>query len=291
MVLTNLLNRFIVTEVLSSKFQVRRRPTSQVHLFRFSGHTSGGEEGFNPDYEGNFRLITMKGVDRKMKKAWIVAVVLFMVIISNLGYAEVFKFPEVDPSLSVYERQKSFQIPNEKLQEMTTADLIETCMRYYGNCEPILAFWPNVDVGMRKLLLEFNGYQELINRDDGPSFILEEYKKLNPTNFKKRTEKDWHTNYKDDSCNLIVLEYLLRQDYVFHKLLTNEKRELAQHLLLVFDSELGGHEKGLSFGYTVNSTLQTMLNFVPFKIRERLNIHEKKDVDIILNEISKWINK
>lgn len=226
-----------------------------------------------------------------MKKAWIVAVVLFLAIISNLGYAEVFKFPEVDPSLSVYERQKSFQIPNEKLREMTTADLIETSMRYYGNCEPILAFWPNVDVGMKKLLIEFNGYQELINRDDGPSFILEEYKKLNPTNFKKRTEKDWHTNYKDDSCNLIVLEYLLRQDYVFHKLLTNEKRELAQHLLLVFNSELGGYEKGLSFGYTVNSTLQTMMNFTPFKIRERLNIHEKKDVEIILNEISKWINK
>lgn len=291
MVLTNLLNRFIVPEVLSSKFQVRVRPASQVDVFRFSGYTSGGEGGFNPDYEGNFRLIAMKGVDRKMKKAWIVAVVLFLAIISNLGYAEVFKFPEVDPSLSVYERQKSFQIPNEKLREMTTADLIETCMRYYGNCEPILAFWPNVDVGMKKLLMEFNGYQELINRDDGPSFILEEYKKLNPTNFKKRTEKDWHTNYKDDSCNLIVLEYLLRQDYVFHKLLTSEKRELAQHLLLVFNSELGGYEKGLSFGYTVNSTLQTMMNFTPFKIRERLNIHEKKDVEIILNEISKWINK
>ncbi|PKM93905.1 MAG: hypothetical protein CVU84_13430 [Firmicutes bacterium HGW-Firmicutes-1] len=144
------------------------------------------------------------------------------------------------------EKVKVCQIPEKLLQEMTTTVLIKTVLNYplYGD----MFAYDNPTMGLEALINQFNGLNELLNRDDAGKELLAIYKKMDTSkidNLKTDLEKG------DYAFKLAVLETILSHDSIIKSLNKNQLEQLRNESTKKFDEK---QLKKEVFGYTLNTS-------------------------------------
>ena len=71
------------------------------------------------------------------------------------------------------QRLESVQLPSDTLENISTSRLLETCLYYPLNIDAFLS--DNVIDGFKKIKSQFNGYEELFDRDDFASELINLY--------------------------------------------------------------------------------------------------------------------
>lgn len=118
------------------------------------------------------------------------------------------------------------QIPESVLLQMTTKDLIEASLNY-PLLRDIMVFNFLQD-GINKLKENFDGFNELLIREDAVKLLFLKYKKIKPNEF----NKSWSLIQKGDyAFNIIAIEILLSQKELLSALSKNEKKEFVTELL------------------------------------------------------------
>ncbi len=87
----------------------------------------------------------------------------------------VYEFPIVKGNQQ--EREKAYQLPDSILYEFSTEELLETCLNYpfIG----LIYFFNDLPTGLSSVYNQFNGFQELINREDATETLIDKYIYLN----------------------------------------------------------------------------------------------------------------
>jgi hypothetical protein len=159
--------------------------------------------------------------------------------------------------------QKVCQIPEAILKNMSTDDLIETCLSYplYGD---IFAF-DEFQVGFESVTSGFNGLQELLRRKDAGVKLIEKYRQMDPC----AIDESWSLDDKGEyAAKYYSIEILLAQNDI----VINLSKE--QEKLLILECIKKAQTKSkypeiygiLSFGNIALVTGRIMLkdNFLPF---------------------------
>lgn len=120
------------------------------------------------------------------------------------------------------ERLNAMQVPSDVLSNMETEELVITCMNY-----PAALFYgaySNDYVGIRKIINQFNGLQELFKREDALKYLTKVYKNSGTNGLK---QKDSRINEDYWSLKFRFIELLLIQD----TLISSSPNEEVQNLL------------------------------------------------------------
>jgi hypothetical protein len=126
-----------------------------------------------------------------------------------------------------YERGKVCQIPDDVLPALSTEKLIELCLNYPFIID-IRAF-DNILTGFDKYSGEFNGFQELIKRNDAALVLTKMYKEEDPL----AIDKDWTLVEMIHYANKIsMMELFLCNKQILSKLDSDEKRDLMNEYRL-----------------------------------------------------------
>ncbi|MFD1616356.1 hypothetical protein [Gelatiniphilus marinus] len=122
---------------------------------------------------------------------------------------------------STQEMYNACQIEKNELMTMKTYDLILSCLDY-----PLISLiyaFNDIQRGFDTISNNFNGLEELTNRDDAAKELLKMYKNIEPSSILKRTnlvEKGEYVN------RVGYIEIMLAQKFV-HNLSITEKKELV----------------------------------------------------------------
>lgn len=120
------------------------------------------------------------------------------------------------------ERLNALQVPSDVLSNMETEELVITCMNY-----PAALFYgaySNDYVGIRKIINQFNGLQELLKREDALKYLTKVYKNSDTNGLK---EKDSRLNEQFWPLKFRYIELLLIQDAV----ISSSAKEEVESLL------------------------------------------------------------
>lgn len=118
------------------------------------------------------------------------------------------------------------QIPDSILANLSTNDLIEICLQYPLLID-ILAF-NNTQDGVNKIKSNFNGFNELLNRNESGKLLIKKYSKIDPLDI----DESW--SYKEIgalSFKCIMFELFLSQHEIIQKLDIMDKKTLVKELL------------------------------------------------------------
>lgn len=113
------------------------------------------------------------------------------------------------------------QIPGDILKNLTTEALAKTCLTF-----PLfkdLYFFNSPQVGFDGLKQSFNGFQELLNRNDAGVELTRLYKQMNPEGIKSPIND---TAKGDFAFQFVQIEILLAQDQIISTLSASAKSEL-----------------------------------------------------------------
>jgi hypothetical protein len=138
-------------------------------------------------------------------------------------------------------REKKCQIPEKRLMEMTTEQLIEAVLEYPYNID--MYCFDTLQAGFEVVKSRFNGLQELLNRKDNGSVLLKIYSGMDVKNLQEIKSMDY-------IFDLSFIELLLAQQSVYNNLDKMEKDELKEEVKDKYD------EKGKSkdvYGFTRNT--------------------------------------
>ena len=127
-------------------------------------------------------------------------------------------------NLNCYEKKlNAYNIPDEILKKMSTANLVQTCLKYPEF--RLIMTRNNLQEGYNYLRTIFNGFIELEKRSDAGKQILKEYRKIHPGDI-----KNFDTPLKrgEFAFNLTHIEILLAQKQIFLNLEMNSKKELVK---------------------------------------------------------------
>ena len=160
------------------------------------------------------------------------------------------------------------QIPDTILSEISTDGLLEICLRF-----PYLTdifFCDNYQKGFETLTKEFNGFQELLSRQDLIDVLLKKYKalyvdieKISPLN---EVEKGRLT------FRHFVVEFMLTQDVIMNNLSLEKEHQL---FLLSFEhQDLKSHHQDI---FSNLNAIPTNLLYVKKIIKDSLFIYEDEE--------------
>lgn len=109
-----------------------------------------------------------------------------------------------------------YQIPEDILKNMSTDGLIETCLNYplYFN----MIFYSSLQYGFDKTVQEFNGLQELSNREDAGVKLCELYRKVDLNDVVKSGD-----TY---ALRMRFMEYIIAQQSILEKMNKDVRSEL-----------------------------------------------------------------
>jgi len=125
------------------------------------------------------------------------------------------------------EKVKVCQIPDYILFSLSTEELLDVCLNY-PLITDIMAF-NNVQDGFNAFKTNFNGANELLQRDNFSDILLERYTKIEPSNYLS----EWSNFEKGKyAYKIMVLEFFIAQDEVLNKLNQEKKKDLIKLLLL-----------------------------------------------------------
>ncbi len=161
-----------------------------------------------------------------------VFVLCFAVSIMAQGNSSAYDYP-VKPGTPEWKALKSHkemqevcQIPGTVLRNITTSDLIQTCLNYplYGD---IIAC-DHTQEGFKQVKAGFNGLQELLVREDAGVNLIEKYRKMDPGAF----DHNWTLIKKGEYASKIYnIEILLAQDAIITSLNKNDRILLMRNSL------------------------------------------------------------
>jgi len=110
---------------------------------------------------------------------------------------------------------------------MNTRDLLKVCLDY-PLLPDILAF-NNIKDGFAKFENDFNGFRELLRRDDAPDELLKRYKSIEPAAIPANETILGKGNYV---LSMSFIELFVSHPLMVKKIDTNGKKEIIKELLL-----------------------------------------------------------
>ena len=127
------------------------------------------------------------------------------------------------------------QIPPEKLKNMETRALIETCLDY-----PLLVnilVYNDLQTGFDTLVERFNGLGELLARQDASTALLAKYRQMDPEDILKHGNVWSAADGGRFFTQFAVMELLLGQDRILSGLTVSEKKDVAIEALKKFETK------------------------------------------------------
>ncbi|MDR0603929.1 MAG: hypothetical protein LBG80_06470 [Bacteroidales bacterium] len=123
---------------------------------------------------------------------------------------------------SVEKRIAILQVPDVILSSISTEGLLETCLTFPYLTD--ILFCDNYQQGFEALVTEFNGFQELLKRQDLINTLLKKYKSLstNLTAFQSQNNVEQGRFI----FRHFVLEFMLAQDVVVKNLSLEQEKQL-----------------------------------------------------------------
>lgn len=141
----------------------------------------------------------------------------------------VYIYPEKPSDMSFLDALEFYKIPENVLQCISTDALIQTCISY----PEISLIWTrnSLQQGFDYIKKNCNGFEELLNRSDGYSEIVNDYKQLD-------INRNWNSYSVLENghyiVNIIYHELFLAQNEILMSLTKDQKIELFQ---LVLDNQ------------------------------------------------------
>ena len=160
------------------------------------------------------------------------------------------------------ERRNALQVPSDVLTNMETEELVITCINY-----PLALFYgaySNDYVGIRKIINQFNGLQELLKREDALKYLTKVYKNSGINGLK---QKDARLNEQFWPLKFRYIELLLIQDEIM-SLTTDQEVES----LLSASVEKAGLKANKPDWFSKNDDL--ISSFLVAKSMKKLEINE-----------------
>lgn len=104
---------------------------------------------------------------------------------SNIGYEWKLKPGMLEwKELTTHKQMlEVLQIPKESLKNMTTVELVYTCLNY--PLFPDIWAYNSLQKGMEYVISDFNGLQEILKREDSGATLFTIYKKMDPNNYNR----------------------------------------------------------------------------------------------------------
>jgi hypothetical protein len=130
---------------------------------------------------------------------------------------------------SFSERLDAFNIPDSILAEITTENLVKTCLKYPWWI--LITSRDNNQTGYDYLKSVFNGFQELEKRKDAGKELLKIYKQLNPG---KRLELKTLVEKGRFSYQLVLIETILSQPDILKNLSAQDLSQLLGVAISIF---------------------------------------------------------
>ena len=163
-----------------------------------------------------------------MKKIFLIFVVLIGVVQSYCQHSKELRNNIVffERHMSFSDRVKELQIPQEKLKNIPTCNLIDSCLSF-----PYLMnifIYNDTKTGFREIVSNYNGFQELFNRKDLFSIILEKVKELPSKTETLSTANSVDRGYY--SIQYMVLKHIIGQCVSEGKLNDTQKKEMIVYL-------------------------------------------------------------
>jgi len=223
-----------------------------------------------------------------MKKILVIVVIMILVSINIFTetneISDAYEYP-ITPGTKEWKKLKSHIemievsiIPENQLKTMSTEGLLETVL----NCPiigDIIAFAPYQN-GYNSVFRNFNGLQELANREGLSQIILEKYYELNNTIIPEN-----EPNGIKFILKIVGLEMIISQDYIIDNLNVEQKIFLLREAIKRYESTNDGLGYSTSFkksSFNVIDKVLLSLNYQPFI--EVLSLEENLNLRYLVNE-------
>lgn len=125
------------------------------------------------------------------------------------------------------------QIPLPVLNNINTADLVETVLNYPLFLD-MLAY-NDIQTGFNEVAGDFNGLTELLNRQDAGIELLKRYRQMDPAKVRQGWSSDKQEKYIRD---FFIIEMILAQKPIINGLNENEKLALLEESLKKFNAKV-----------------------------------------------------
>jgi hypothetical protein len=168
-----------------------------------------------------------------MKLKHIIPLVLITVVnmqlVQGQNQSKVYDFPirpgtkEWQNLPSYEERLNAYSIPDKLLENMNTADLVQTCLDYPEF--RLIMTRNSLQQGYDYLKSIFNGFRELEKRKDAGAELINEHKKLNPADIKNYGTPVERGGF---GFKFTYIEILLAQKPILTNLDTENKKSLIE---------------------------------------------------------------
>lgn len=128
--------------------------------------------------------------------------------------------------LSQDEKHRIKHIPEAILGEMSTEQLIEACVNTQYNL--FLFAYNSIEDGYARFLYEYNGLQELFNRNDAAAHLINYYKSISTNGY----NPNWGSEKIGEYLHkIVVVEVLLSYNTILNQLTNSEVKALLSELL------------------------------------------------------------
>ena len=145
---------------------------------------------------------------------------------------------------NTYQKIESCQIPYDILKSISTENLIQLCLNY--PLFPDLFFSNYLQSSFNRMIEQFNGFKELIKREDAGNILLELYKKMEPTGIDKSWEPQRKGFYTFD---FVKIELLLANDDILMNMTPTALDDLSFRSKYIYkEKEKIINEYGYNFG-------------------------------------------
>ena len=124
---------------------------------------------------------------------------------------------------SIGQRLEMLQIPSNKLTEIPTSELLEICLEFPYLLDVL--FSDNCQLGFECLKREFNGFNELLQRDDLLNIIIVKSKSL--SNEIEAIQSHDSFDRGNFSFKWFVFEMIIAQDDMLKKMFISDVKQMA----------------------------------------------------------------
>jgi hypothetical protein len=158
-------------------------------------------------------------------------------------------------NLKTYQdRLDAYNIPESILRNMSTAELVKTCLAYPEF--RLILTRNNLQEGFAYLSTIFNGFNELGKRKDAGIQLINEYKSLNPINVQNYTDKIDQGRF---TFKFTYVELILAQKPILNNMESTEKKKLLELGISIFEGKRNLPEYYSNFGLETSSLVMGRL--------------------------------
>ena len=180
--------------------------------------------------------------------------------------------------MSIPDRIKVLQIPEDDIHEIPTSELLEICLDFPYLID--ILFSDDFQLGFKKLIRKFNGFRELLLRKDLPEIALRKSRNLT-CEISKLNDNDFDKGLF--SIKWLAFEMLITQDEV----LSNMSNEIRYLLLSSFKENVKNKNDRPTIFSGIN-TIPSYLLFAKQIVNGEIYIqYEKEEKDIMIRFIER----